>query len=69
MNSKNKLKSMLAFYILSAIEPDYAQVSNKYIREKETEEERKNRLSKAEIERYKSKGLKQFFTEIIQYGL
>lgn len=33
----------------------------RYIEPKETEEERKARLAKAEIERYKSQGLTEFF--------
>lgn len=62
----SKMKSILKMYALTAMamNGDLGGVTiheKKYIEPKETEEERKARLTKAEIERKKSNGLKEFF--------
>jgi hypothetical protein len=59
----SKMKSMLGMYALAAAAMAMgADVpSRRYIEPKESEEEIKQRLAEAEIERNKSRGLKAFF--------
>lgn len=61
----SKMKSMLGLYALTLGAMAYDPSTNKTYREpiepKESEEERKRRLAKAEIERYKAQGLTEFF--------
>ena len=62
----SKMKSILGMYALAAMamSGDLSGNSNKrqrYIEPKETDEEKKKRLAKAEIERNKANGLKEFF--------
>ncbi len=54
---------MLGMYALAAIAMSSDSGNNRetYIEPKETEEEKKKRLSKAEVEQNKAKGLKEFF--------
>lgn len=54
----SKMKSLLALYAIGMAMGDQHYVEHK---EKESEEERKQRLDKAEIERNKANGLTQFF--------
>ena len=58
------MKSMLGMYALAAMAMSGDLGGNnreRYIEPKETNEEKKQRLAKAEIERAKSNGLKEFF--------
>ncbi len=58
------MKSMLGMYVFAAMamSSDLGGNSQKrYVEPKETDEEKKKRLAKAEIERNKAKGLKEFF--------
>ena len=58
------MKSMLGMYALAAMAMSRdlgGSNRERYIEPKETEEERKARLAKAEIERYKAQGLTEFF--------
>jgi hypothetical protein len=58
------MKSMLGMYALAAMAMSGDLSGNNreiYIEPKETDEERKVRLAKAERERYKSQGLTEFF--------
>lgn len=60
----SKMKSILGMYALAAMAMSGGLDGNnreRYIEPKETEEERKARLAKAEIERYKKQGLTEFF--------
>jgi hypothetical protein len=61
----SKRKSILGMYALAMGALAFDPLTNKSYREhvepKETEEERKKRLAKAEIERYKAQGLTEFF--------
>jgi len=60
----SKMKSMLGMYALTATAMSGDLGGNKrerYIEPKETDEEKKQRLAKAEIERYKAQGLTEFF--------
>lgn len=61
----SKMKSMLGLYAFALEAMAYDPLTNKIYREhiepKESEEERKRRLAKAEIERNKANGLKEFF--------
>lgn len=60
----SKMKSMLGMYALAAMAMSGDLGGNnreRYIEPKETDEEKKQRLAKAEIERNKSNGLKEFF--------
>ena len=61
----SKIKSMLGMYALVAMAMSSDLGSNnpreRYIEPKETDEEKKQRLAKAEIERNKANGLKEFF--------
>jgi hypothetical protein len=58
------MKSMLGMYALAAMAMSGDLGGNnreRYIEPKETDEEKKQRLTKAEIERNKANGLKEFF--------
>ena len=58
------MKSMLGMYALAAMAMSGDLGGNnreRYIEPKETDEEKKQRLAKAEIERNKANGLKEFF--------
>lgn len=60
----SKIKSMLGMYAFAAIAMSGNLGDNnrkRYIGPKETDEEKKQRLVKAEIERNKANGLKEFF--------
>ena len=60
----SKMKSMLGMYALAAMAMSGGFGGNnrgRYIEPKETDEEKKQRLAKAEIERNKANGLKEFF--------
>lgn len=60
----SKMKSMLGMYALAAIamSGDFGGKNPRgYIELKETDKEKKQRLAKAEIERNKANGLKEFF--------
>jgi len=56
----SKMKSIIGMYTLAAMVMS-GDLGKRYIKPKETEEERKARLAKAERERYKSQGLTEFF--------
>jgi hypothetical protein len=58
----SKMKSIIGMYALAAMamSGDLGNKRERYI-PKETEEERKARLAKAERKRYKSQGLTEFF--------
>ncbi len=62
---KRAMKTMLGLYAFALGTMAYDPLTNKIYREhiepKESEEERKRRLAKAEIERYKAQGLTEFF--------
>ena len=58
------MKSMLGMYALAAMAMSGDLSDNNprgYIQPKETDKEKKQRLAKAEIERNKANGLKEFF--------
>ena len=58
------MKSMLGLFALGAMALSSDLSGNNprgYIQPKETDEEKKQRLAKAEIERNKANGLKEFF--------
>ena len=58
------MKSILGMYALAVMAMSNDLNNNrgeKYIEFEETEEERKTRLAKAEISRYKAQGLTEFF--------
>lgn len=58
------MKSMLGMYALAAMAMSGDLGGNnkkRHIEPKETDEEKKQRLAKAEIERNKANGLKEFF--------
>jgi predicted RNA-binding protein with PUA-like domain len=60
----SKMKSILGMYTLVAMAMSGDLNGNsreRYIEPKETDEEKKRRLAKAEIERNIAKGLKEFF--------
>lgn len=60
----SKMKSMLGMYTLAAMAMSGDLGGNnreRHIEPKETDEEKNQRLAKAEIERNKSNGLKEFF--------
>ena len=60
----SKMKSMLGMLALGAMAMSGGFGGNnrgRYIEPKETDEEKKQRLAKAEIERNKANGLKEFF--------
>ena len=60
----SKIKSMLGMYALAAMAMSGDLGGNnreRYIEHRETDEERKARLAKAERERYKAQGLTEFF--------
>lgn len=59
---KSKLGLINMFAALAAVSDNLGDnIRGRRIEQKETEEERKKRLKKAEIERYKSQGLTEFF--------
>ena len=61
MSMKSKLGMYGIFAALAMMGTETPHGMNEYQKPKETEEERKRRLAKAEIERYKAQGLKEFF--------
>lgn len=52
---------MSMFAALAMLETETPHGHREYTEPKESEKERKRRLDKAEIERYKTQGLKEFF--------
>lgn len=58
---KSKLGMMSMFAALAMMGTETPHVMREYQEPKESEEERKLRLAKAEIERYKAQGLTEFF--------
>lgn len=61
MSMKSKLGMMSMFAALAMMGTETPNGMHEYQEPKESEEERKRRLSKAEIERYKAQGLTEFF--------
>jgi hypothetical protein len=61
MSIKNKLGMMSMFAALAMMGTETPHKEREYIDPKETDEERKRRIAKAEIERNKTNGLKEFF--------
>lgn len=61
MSMKSKLGMISMFAALAMIGTETTHGMREYKEPKETEEERKRRLAKAEIERYKAQGLTEFF--------
>ena len=59
MSMKSKLGMMSMFAALAMMGTPHGM--REYREPKESEEERKRRLAKAEIERYKAQGLSEFF--------
>lgn len=58
---KNKLGMISMFTALARMGTENTHGMREYKEPKESEEERKRRLAKAEIERYKAQGLTEFF--------
>ena len=61
MIPKNKLHMLGLLGAMAMMGTETAHVTREHIEPKETDEERKRRLAKAEIERNKANGLKEFF--------
>lgn len=61
MSMKSKLGMMSMFAALAMMGTETPHGMREYREPKETDEERKRRLAKAEIERYKAQGLTEFF--------
>jgi hypothetical protein len=61
MSIKSKLAMMSVFGILAMTGTDMPRSITENLEPKETDEEKKQRLAKAEIERNKANGLKEFF--------
>jgi len=61
MSMKSKLGMMSMFAFMAMIGTETPHREREYIEPKETDEEKKRRLAKAEIERNKANGLKEFF--------
>ena len=61
MSMKSKLGMMSMFAALAMMGTETPRGIREYQEPKESEEERKRRLAKAEIERYKAQGLTEFF--------
>lgn len=61
MSMKSKLGMMSMFAALAMVGTETPHVHHEYTEPKESEEERKRRLAKAEVERYKAQGLTEFF--------
>ena len=58
---KSKLRTISMFAAMAIIGSEVPHAMREHQEPKETEEERKQRLAKAEIERNKANGLKEFF--------
>ena len=61
MSMKSKLGMMSMFAAMAMMGTETPHREREYIEPKETDEERKRRIAKAEIERVKANGLKEFF--------
>lgn len=61
MIPKNKLHLFGMFAAMAMMGTETPHGMREYREPKETEQERKKRLAKAEIERYKAQGLTEFF--------
>jgi len=61
MSMKSKLGMMSMFATLAMMGAETPHELREYTEPKETDEERKHRIAKAEIERNKANGLKEFF--------
>jgi hypothetical protein len=61
MSMKSKLGMMSMFAAMAMMGTEAPHREREYIEPKETDEERKRRIAKAEIERAKVNGLKEFF--------
>ena len=61
MNIKNKLGMISMFAALAIMGTENTHEMREYRDPKESEEERKRRLAKFEIERYRAQGLTEFF--------
>jgi hypothetical protein len=61
MIMKNKLGMMGMFAAMAMMGTETPHREREYIKPKQTDEERKRRIAKAEIERAKANGLKEFF--------
>lgn len=58
---KSNISSLAYLSALYAMGVNNGNSGGGYVEPKETEQERKVRMSKAEIDRYKAQGLKEFF--------
>ena len=58
---KSKLGMMSMFAAMAMMGTETPHRERKYVKPKETDEERKRRIAKAEIKRAKANGLKEFF--------
>jgi hypothetical protein len=61
MIQKNKVHMLGLFAAMVMMGNEMPHAEREYVKPKETDEQRKRRLVKAEIERAKVNGLKQFF--------
>ena len=61
MSMKNKLGMLSMFTAMAMMSTETSNKMHEYREPKESEEERKRRLAKFEIERYKAQGLTEFF--------
>lgn len=61
MSMKSKLGMMSMFAAMAMMGTETPNREREYREPKETDEERKRRISKAEVEQNKAKGLKEFF--------
>ena len=61
MNMKSKLGMISMFAAMAMMGTETPRRKREYQEPKETDEERKRRIAKAEIERAKANGLKEFF--------
>jgi hypothetical protein len=61
MIQKNKLHMLGLLGAMAMMGTETPHIEREYIEPKETDEQRKRRIAKAEIERAKANGLKEFF--------
>ena len=62
MSMKSKLGMLSMFTAMAMMSTETSNEMREYLEQpKESEEERKRRLAKSEIERYKAQGLTEFF--------
>ena len=61
MIQKNKLHMLGLLGVMAMMGTETPHIERKYIEPKETDEQRKRRIAKSEIERAKANGLKEFF--------